>query len=78
MWWAISTSVRGERFHPLDPVRIQDSRPDSRWVPTTCRGRQGTPKATSRCRGGEVPNGAVGVLLNVTVTQTTQSSNLRI
>jgi probable HAF family extracellular repeat protein len=65
----------GWAFHPVDPVRIQDSRPASRVGPYT------TPWATQESRlvfvaAGGVPSTASSVLLNVTVTNTTASSYL--
>ncbi len=67
----------GEAFHPLDPTRIQDSRAGSQVGPYDQPWPEGTPQAITVI-GGEVPADAAGVLLNVTVTATTDSSNLRI
>jgi Tol biopolymer transport system component len=67
----------GEAFHPLDPTRIQDSRTGSQVGPYDQPWPAGIPKAIT-VTGGDVPAHAAGVLLNVTVTGTTDSSNLRI
>jgi hypothetical protein len=68
----------GDEFHPLTPVRIQDSRA------TSPVGLYNSPWITQLTRPvpvvdvGGVPLEATTVLLNTTVTGTTASSNLRI
>jgi subtilisin family serine protease len=68
----------GSRFTPLTPVRIIDSRSASQVGP------YGTPWGTQSTRDvmvagvAGVPADATAVALNVTVTATTASSNLRI
>jgi len=65
----------GAAFHPLSPVRINDSRPSSQV------GAYSSPwgGAVTRPVGVDtagVPSSAVGVLMNVTVTDTTGNSHL--
>ncbi len=68
----------GSRFTPLAPVRVIDSRPGSQVGP------YGAPWGTQSSRDvvvagvAGVPADATAVALNVTVTGTTASSNLRI
>ncbi len=68
----------GEAFHPLDPERIQDSRPGSQVGPYSTPWAGQTDPQRHRHRRGRVPADASSVLLNVTVTGTTASSNLRV
>ncbi len=68
----------GAAFHPLTPVRIQDSRPASKV------GTYSSPWGATQTRDVAVTNlggvaaHASSVLLNVTVTGTTGSSHLRV
>ena len=68
----------GAGFTALDPERILDSRPESQEGPfSTPWGSQETREVTV-AGVGEVPADVDAVVLNVTVTGTTASSNLRI
>ncbi|MEZ5143133.1 MAG: hypothetical protein R2726_11540 [Acidimicrobiales bacterium] len=73
------TAGAGDGFHPVDPVRFQDSRPGGEQV-----GAYGTPWAAGTERtvavttAGGVPAGATAVLANVTVTTTTAESFLTV
>jgi hypothetical protein len=72
-------SGTGQRFHPLTPARIQDSRPSGPQV-----GPYGTPWGAAVARNlqvsgaGGVPGGATAALLNVTATNTTAASYLTV
>jgi hypothetical protein len=69
----------GVSFHPVTPVRIQDSR-----VPPDQKGAYSTPwgpltsRSVSTLTGGAIPDGTVAIEQNVTVTNTTAQSFLSI
>jgi len=65
----------GAAFHPLSPVRITDSRPSSQVGPYASPWGGGVTRSIGVATGG-VPTSAVGVLMNVTVTDTTGNSHL--
>ncbi|WP_208027901.1 hypothetical protein [Rhabdothermincola sediminis] len=67
----------GKAFHPVAPVRIQDSRPESKVGPYSTPWGAGTSRDIT-VKGDYVPNIAEAVLLNVTVTATTDSSFLTV
>jgi hypothetical protein len=66
------------RFVPLDPVRIVDSRPASQVGPFSSPWGPGVTRQVQVAGVGGVPSGAVAVVLNVTVTDTTASSFLSV
>jgi Tol biopolymer transport system component len=69
----------GATFHPLVPVRIQDSRPPPEQVgPYSTPWQAGTTRDVQVTGVGGVDPAATGVLLNVTVTGTTASSYLSV
>jgi hypothetical protein len=71
-------SGTGAEFHPVDPVRIQDSRAGSPiGLYATAWGLE-TSRNVSVTGVGSVPVGANAVLLNVTVTGTTSDSYLSV
>jgi hypothetical protein len=69
----------GDAFHPVSPVRFQDSRPAPETV-----GAHSTPWGSNTSRsvavttGGAVPSGAKAVLANVTVTSASAESFLTV
>ncbi len=72
------TTGTGSHFHPLDPVRIQDSRGSERVGPYGTPWGPGTTRAVTASPAAGVPAGATAVLLNVTVTGPTAPSFLTI
>jgi len=69
----------GKAFHPLNPARIQDSRPASQVGAYNGPWGQGTTRGVAVTNIGGVPaTGVDSVLLNVTVTNTTAASFLSI
>jgi hypothetical protein len=67
----------GVAFHPLTPVRIQDSRPGSKVGPYSSPWSATTTRDLTAVAAG-VPSHATAVLMNATVTGTSASSHLRI
>jgi hypothetical protein len=65
----------GHPFHPVDPVRVQDSRPGSQVGPYSTPWLAGVTRDVEVSAAG-VPKEAAAVLLNVTATGTTGSSFL--
>ncbi len=71
-------AASGGRFHPIEPVRILESRPPA---PKGFAGPlgAGAPKALQVAGSGPtIPAGATGVILNVTVTGATAGSLLKV
>ena len=71
-------SDTGAGFTSLDPVRIIDSRPSSQVGPYTSPWSTQTIRNVTVTDAPGVPDDAEAVVLNVTVTGTTASSNLRL
>jgi hypothetical protein len=71
------TPSSGKAFHPIAPLRIQDSRPESQVGPYSSPWSAGTSRDVT-VRNDLVPNAADAVLLNVTVTATTDRSFLTV
>ncbi len=65
----------GYPFHPIDPVRVQDSRPGSQVGPYSTPWGAGATRDVD-VSGVGVPKDAAAVVLNVTATGTTGSSFL--
>jgi hypothetical protein len=63
---------------PLDPARVLDSRPASQEGPFSSPWGPGVTRQVQVAGVGGVPSGAVAVVLNVTVTDTTASSFLSV
>ncbi|MEO5680803.1 MAG: hypothetical protein ABIS47_14170 [Acidimicrobiales bacterium] len=68
----------GQLFHPLDPARIQDSRPGSKVGPYGTPWGAGTTRPVQVADAGGVPAGADAVLMNVTATGTSGASFLAV
>ncbi|MEZ5142956.1 MAG: hypothetical protein R2726_10620 [Acidimicrobiales bacterium] len=71
-------SGAGKDFHPIDPARIQDSRPPPDQVGSSTPWGAGTQRDVQIANVGGVPQTAEGVLMNATVTSTTAPSFLTI
>jgi hypothetical protein len=68
----------GSSFHPLDPVRILDSRSGSQVGPFSSPWGAGVTREVTVTQVGGVPTTAAAVLMNVTVTGTTDRSYLSV
>ena len=68
----------GLPFHPLAPVRIQDSRPGSPVGPYATPWGPGISRNVQVTGAGGVPSGASAVLVNLTATGTTAGSYLTV
>lgn len=77
---AVSTPIvvgSADRFHAIDPFRVQDSRIESQVGPYSTKwGPQNTRDV--KVTGGVVPEDAAAVVMNVTVTGTTADSFLSV
>jgi hypothetical protein len=73
------SSGAGKAFHPLAPVRIQDSRPGGpQYGPYSTPWSSGTSRDVQVTGLAGVPNAADAVLMNVTATGTTAPSYLTV
>ena len=68
----------GVEFHPLDPARILDSRPQFQVGPYSTPWGEGMTRDVKVTAVGGVPDNAQAVLMNATVTSTTASSFLSV
>lgn len=71
------TPGRGQ-YHPLNPVRIMDTRDGTGGVPVARLGANGSMNAQITGQGGVPSTGVAAVVLNVTVTNATAGSYLTV
>jgi hypothetical protein len=71
-------SGSGQLFHPSTPQRVQDSRPGSQVGPYGSKWSGPQTRDVTVTAVAGVPENAEAVMLNVAVTGTTASSNLRV
>lgn len=69
---------KGAPFHPITPVRIQDSRPGSQVGPSGSPLGPGETRGVGLIGSGGIPEAATAVLMNVTATNTSAASHMTV